>query len=140
MEEYDFQEEDYDLICPILNDVFQDPVKAEDGKTYDRSGIQAWFESRERLGLPILSPWTRQVMGKQLRNDDAAAGAAKKLRQAMHRTVNNPAKGLDLRTALQGVSSIHDLRRVFGVLDPLRDVLQQTLDGWQPPQLVVIGT
>ncbi len=111
MEAYEFQEEDYDLICPILNDVFEDPVKAEDGKTYDRSGIEAWFESCERLGVPTLSPWTRQAMGKRLHNDEAAAGAAKKQRQAMHLTLNNSAKEVDLRTALQGVSSIHDLRR-----------------------------
>jgi hypothetical protein len=77
-------------------------------------------------------------MGQQLQEDMAAAGAAKKLRQAMSRTVKNGAKGVDLRRALEGVSSIHDLWSVFGVLDPLQDVLEQTLDGWQPPQLVVI--
>ena len=55
------------------------------------------------------------------------------------RRVKNAAQGVDLCTALEGVASIHDLRSVFGALDPLRDVLAQTLDRWQPPQLVVIG-
>jgi hypothetical protein len=35
--------------------------------------------------------------------------------------------------------SIHELRAVFQHLDPLRDLLTATLEGWQPPQLVVIG-
>lgn len=39
----------------------------------------------------------------------------------------------------QGVASLRDLREVFGRLDRLRDVLATTLEGWQPPQLVVMG-
>jgi hypothetical protein len=54
-------------------------------------------------------------------------------------TLKNPGKELDLQAALQGVSSIHDLRHIFASLDSLRDILKQTLHGWQPPQLVVIG-
>jgi hypothetical protein len=139
MEDYEMQQEDYDLVCPIVNDVFEDPVKAEDGKTYERSGIESWFQSLRQRGLPITSPWTRREIGARLVRDEAAAGRAKRLRQAMKRTLRNPAREVDLRTALQGVSSIHDLRGVFGVLDEVRDVLEQTLDGWRPPQLVVMG-
>ena len=43
------------------------------------------------------------------------------------------------RTGLEGLSSIHELNSIFALLDPLRDILAQTLEGWQPPQLVVIG-
>jgi hypothetical protein len=139
MEDYELQQEDYDLFCPIVNDVFEDPVKAEDGKTYERSGIESWFQSLRQRDLPIISPWTRREIGEKLVRDEAAAERAKGLRQAMKRTLRNPAREVDLRTALQGVSSIHDLRSVFGVLDEVRDVLEQTLDGWQPPQLVVMG-
>lgn len=42
-------------------------------------------------------------------------------------------------TSLEGLSSIHQLNAVFAHLDPLRDILAETLDGWRPPQLVVIG-
>jgi GTP-binding protein EngB required for normal cell division len=42
-------------------------------------------------------------------------------------------------TGLEGLSSIHQLNAVFAHLDPLRDILAETLDGWRPPQLVVIG-
>ena len=31
------------------------------------------------------------------------------------------------------------LSRIFTVLDPIRDVLAEVLDGWTPPQIVVIG-
>ena len=42
-------------------------------------------------------------------------------------------------TGLEGLSSIHQLNAVFVHLDPLRDILAETLDGWRPPQLVVVG-
>ena len=35
--------------------------------------------------------------------------------------------------------SKHSRREVFAQLDPMRDILAETLEGWQPPQLVVIG-
>jgi GTP-binding protein EngB required for normal cell division len=139
MEGYQLTEEDYAFVCPISNDIFQDPVKAEDGRTYDRSGIEAWFASCRQRGLPIVSPWTRKKIGTQLKADAAAASGAAKLRKRVKQTLHNPSCGLDLRTALQGISSIHQLRKAFALLDPLRDILEQTLDGWQPPQLVVIG-
>jgi hypothetical protein len=79
--DYEFQEEDYNLICPINNDVFEDPVKAEDSRTYDRLGIESWFQSLQQRGLPIVSPWTREGMGTRLVKDDAAAVAANRLRE-----------------------------------------------------------
>ena len=42
-------------------------------------------------------------------------------------------------TGLEGISSIHELNAVFAHLDPLRDILADTLQGWRPPQLVVVG-
>ena len=44
-----------------------------------------------------------------------------------------------LRTGLEGLSSIHELNEVFAHLDPLRDILAETLECLRPPQLVVIG-
>jgi hypothetical protein len=46
---------------------------------------------------------------------------------------------LSLLSELRGISSIHELRLIFTQLDSLRDILAKTLEGWQPPQLVVIG-
>ena len=139
MDGYQFQEEDFEFFCPYSQDIFVDPVKAEDGKTYDRSSIEGWFESLRRRGRPIVSPVTLRAMGTGLVPDAAAAAGAQRLRQAMARTLNNPAKGIDLRAALQGVSSIHDLRNIFDMFDDTRDLLAQALEGWQPPQVVVMG-
>ena len=43
------------------------------------------------------------------------------------------------RTGLEGLSSIHELNAIFAHLDPLQDILAETLEGWRQPQLVVIG-
>lgn len=42
--------------CPILGDVMQDPVIANDGHTYDRAAIETWFQRSDRspmTNLPI---------------------------------------------------------------------------------------
>jgi sugar lactone lactonase YvrE len=130
--EYDLKAEDYDLICPILNDIFVDPVKAEDGRTYESSAIQSWFQSCLQRGRPIVSPSTREAMGTSLEKEISAATAAERLRQTIQRALKH-SEGAR-------VSSIRDLREVFQLLDPLGDFFEKTLDGWyQPPELVVIG-
>jgi hypothetical protein len=141
-DEEDDDEHYYDLICPITNEIFEDAVKAEDGRTYERSGIEAWFASLRQRGLGIVSPCpTRQEMGTRLERDEEAAGRAQRLRKGMSRTLTDAGRNVDVRRAcaVEGIASIHDLREVFGTMDSVRDILEQTLDGWQPPQLVVIG-
>jgi len=32
-----------ELVCPITQEVLQDPVVAEDGHTYERSALMKWF-------------------------------------------------------------------------------------------------
>jgi hypothetical protein len=118
-----------------LAQVFVDPVIAGDGRTYDREGITAWFNSCRERGLPLTSPWTRGVIDDTLRpNEKVLKAISERLR-----TMKNPAGRVNLRNMLEGVASIHQLRYVFETLDPLRDVLSAALEGWQPPQLVVIG-
>ena len=53
--------EDIDLMCPISQDLFEDPVLASDGHTYSRAGIEEWFRNghhnspltQERLELTL---------------------------------------------------------------------------------------
>ena len=47
-----------DLICPITNEIFYDPVLALDGITYEREAIETWFIENET------SPVTREKIGK----------------------------------------------------------------------------
>eukprot|EP00906_Rhabdomonas_costata_P037489 RCo052815 len=54
--------EDLDLVCPLTLDIFQDPVTAEDGFTYERASIQQWFQIKQ----PAESPMTRQPIGTTL--------------------------------------------------------------------------
>lgn len=48
------------FICPISQDVMKDPVVAEDGHTYERNNITAWFHNHNT------SPMTNEVIGKLL--------------------------------------------------------------------------
>ncbi|MCE2993000.1 MAG: U-box domain-containing protein [Alphaproteobacteria bacterium] len=48
------------IICPISLEVMTDPVMAEDGNTYERSAIIAWFATHNT------SPLTRAVIGNAL--------------------------------------------------------------------------
>jgi hypothetical protein len=141
---------EFALYCPITYKIFEDPVKAEDGRTYERDGIEAWFESCRKRNIAITSPWTRLEMGTGLETNSEAAAQARRLREELlHRSGsaddNAPAdsphasQACDLRAALSSVSSIHNLRKVFAILDPLRGILEKSLDGWQPPQVVVFG-
>lgn len=45
----------------------------------------------------------------------------------------------DDSTVSDPVESVHNLNRIFAVMDDLEDILQQVLRGWQPPRIVVIG-
>ena len=105
-----------------------DPVLAEDGRHYERSFIEKWFRSCKDRKRPIVSPWTRATISEKL----ATAPALKqKIANAVHTR--------SLVTGLEGVTCIHDLNAIFKELDSLRDILAETLEGWNPPQLVVIG-
>ena len=35
-----------DLLCPLTLDLFEDPVVAVDGHTYERAAIEKWFQSK----------------------------------------------------------------------------------------------
>ena len=52
------------MVCPITNSLFEEPVVAEDGKTYSKRALLAWFESCKARGLPITSPCTREEISE----------------------------------------------------------------------------
>ena len=53
--------EDINLMCPISQDLFEDPVVASDGNTYSRAGIEQWFRSGHRN-----SPLTQKRLKRDL--------------------------------------------------------------------------
>ncbi|CAE8622540.1 unnamed protein product [Polarella glacialis] len=50
----------FDLSCPILQSLLEDPVVAEDGNTYEREAIESHLSVRQQ------SPMTNTAMGKQV--------------------------------------------------------------------------
>jgi hypothetical protein len=48
------------FLCPITNEVMEDPVVAADGHTYEREAIETWFRRRNT------SPMTNQVIAPNL--------------------------------------------------------------------------
>ena len=49
-------DDDDNLICPITQEYFRDPVLAEDGHVYEREAITRWISEGGT------SPFTRQVL------------------------------------------------------------------------------
>ncbi|KAJ1479878.1 hypothetical protein T484DRAFT_1812772 [Baffinella frigidus] len=116
-EEDDIQ---WELICPICTDEIRDAVVAGDTHTYCRGCIKQWFKSCSDRKMPLTSPSTRETIGGKL------------LESASPLDTHFQAAGAN-------IASILKLRESFSQLDPLRDVLAASLEGWQPPQVVMIG-
>ena len=41
--------------------------------------------------------------------------------------------------AADPVESVRNLNRIFSVMDSLTDILQEVLQGWQAPRIVILG-
>ena len=63
-------------------------------------------------------------------------------RQPSNRKSNGDSTGVDPKTPSTRweAASLSELSDAFSKLDNLRDILIKTLQGWQPPQLVVLGS
>lgn len=57
---------DWRLMDYFTQRLMIDPVIAEDGHDYDRKSILQWFHDRNRTNQPIVSPYTKEVMGESL--------------------------------------------------------------------------
>ena len=115
-----------DCLCTMPCGLMYDPVVADDDYIYERRNIEGWIKQCQSRKVEITSPRTGAPITSNLR-DDADVVAA-----AMHKRSN---------TGLEGISSIQELNAVFALLDPLRDILSDSvaLEEWKPPQLMVIG-
>ena len=68
--------DDDDLICPITQEYFRDPVLAEDGRLYERAAITRWINEHRT------SPFTRQVLDvNRLQPDESIRKKAKRRRR-----------------------------------------------------------
>jgi hypothetical protein len=55
-----------DFLCFISKKIMSDPVVAEDGETYEKESIEAYFAEKEKYSSPITSPATGKPMGKNI--------------------------------------------------------------------------
>ena len=138
------------MVCPITNALFEEPVVASDGRTYSKAALCSLIASCNERGVPATSPFG-DTLSEDAKPDLSMAAAILKHREerAARAGMPAPAAGApDLpRQAAQpggagseAVKSIAELGRMFALLDGrLRGLLAATLDGWQPPQIVVVG-
>ena len=51
------------LCCPITQEVYFDPVRAADGKTYERTAIEGWIQTKSLRNEPgVPSPITNAIL------------------------------------------------------------------------------
>merc|ERR550534_1550413 len=68
-EENDEEEElPYEFICPITRDIFEDPVVAEDGNTYERRAVERWFRQCHSSPMFGTRIGTRLVTNQNLKS------------------------------------------------------------------------
>ena len=134
--------ERWNLVCPITNALFEEPVVASDGRTYSKKALRSLMASCKERGLPVTSPFGNPLSEKLEPNVKMEAAVCKyreersRMRDA---APGPPATQLDAASS-QPVKYIAELGRMFALLDNgLRELLDATIDGWQPPQIVVVG-
>lgn len=84
-----------DFLCPLTSNPMLDPVKAEDGHTYERKAIEKWLEEN------TVSPQTRKPMGKKLTPDKKRKTAIENYDKA-HKSEKGTAE--ESRTAEDGAA------------------------------------
>jgi hypothetical protein len=119
--------------CPISGEIMANPVLAKDGHNYEREWIEKYFEAREQRGLPIISVWTGKQMSRELTPNNE-----------LRLKIENAILGMkdhafSSKNQTMDTTSLQCLNSAFKELDQLRDVLAETLQGWKPPQMVIIG-
>jgi hypothetical protein len=133
------------MVCPITNSVFEEPVLADDKRTYSKSAMIKLIASYKARGLPITSPFGDEITEHLIPNENMVA-ALLEYRAAREQAANARRAGAAEVTPVEGgaeslkpVKSLAELGRMFSLLDGLRGLLAELLDGWQPPQIVVVG-
>ena len=130
--------------CPITYGLLEDPVVADDRRTYSRQAILDWFQGCRTRQVPITSPWTREEMSERLVDNfdmKKAIEEYKEQREAVlaaareHNESNAivtqivPVPVSTEPTASPQAKDLSELGNIFSLLDGLRGLLAETLDG-----------
>jgi hypothetical protein len=79
-----------DLVCPITQELYENPMLASDGHTYEKYAIQTWFDSQRSSTGSIRSPVTNAYIdmdgpGMLLIENKAVTGMARNYREQLGR-------------------------------------------------------
>jgi hypothetical protein len=138
---------DFDLstfVCPFTNAILNEPVLANGGHTYSKHTILWCFKSLAERDLCIISPCTRECCSRKpilehlVPNSDIAK-SIEEYRNMRHGEDPAGGKAAQALDATLAPKSLAELGAMFSLLDGLRQLLAETLDGWQIPNVVVVG-
>ena len=134
------------MVCPITGSVFEEPVLADDGHTYSKSAMLKWIARYRDRGLPITSPLPpHEEITERLIPNEKKVTELLEYRAAREQAPNARRGAAEVAPveggakSLEPVKSLVELVHIFSLLDGLRGMLAELLDGWQPPQIVVVG-
>jgi len=145
----------FTFVCPITNALMEEPVVAGDGNTYDKKAILNWFADSSKLHFPITTPLKSICSTKLLPNKKVAKAikvyreqqdviidrkiAAVMTSRTRRAQIGGAAATDDPKPLSESPKSLAELGAMFATLDGLRELLAESLDGWQPPSIVVLG-
>ena len=120
------QEGSYVFLDPLTCCPMEHPVVAADGHTYEHRSIEEWIAKNG-----LVSPVTRAPLANG--NLTPNVELRKRIQKAIKSSATTTA------SAKVNTVTIRELNHIFSHLDPVRPVLDRTLAGWRPPQIVVVG-
>jgi hypothetical protein len=118
----------------LTGELMTDPVIAEDGRTYERAAIERYFESLTESDKEIKSPFSRKPMGSSLVSNEEVRALTDKFQLNL-----SPACSASWHPE-HNIKSLYDVGNFMAWLDPFREVLDSSLDGWTPPCVILIGS
>ena len=77
------------MVCPLSMDLFEDPVVAMDGVTYEHSEIRRFFEGKSDT-RPFMGPFRREIPSKQLVSNLNLRSEVMEYRTANHLPLPTP--------------------------------------------------
>ena len=121
-----------EFLDPFTKSLFTDPVLAEDGRTYEREHIEKYIAQKATASEHLISPCTHESMGPVLTpNSELKAAMTEWIAQLKDSAA--PAPKVELK-------SVDELGEIFESLDKLGDILPSSMEAWQMPSFVVLGS
>ena len=118
-----------ELCCSISGCLFENPVVAEDGSTYDKKGIEQWLAEQALNRRPSTSPLTGRALTApvQLNPSQDMASRVLSFKQETVAEVLLIAPFLEKIQAFEALEQLLDRAQVFVMLEQYRDARRKQL-------------